>query len=91
MRQDLFEARPDKRRIVQQPSTGSGKLISQEQQLTKIYLDNKQLPGQQQALQQSSKKVPKAYLQKVLSDTRSKSTRLGEANVINSSFTHFKR
>jgi len=87
----LLEARPDKRRIVvQQPSVGSGKLISQEQQLTKIYLD-KQLGGQQPALQQSSKKVPKAYLQKVLSDTRSKSTRLGEANVINSSFTHFKR
>lgn len=41
----MFEARPDKRRI-QQPSTGSGKLMSQEQQLTKIYLDKQLPPGQ---------------------------------------------
>ena len=72
-----------------------------EEALTKIYLDkNIVLNNQGSGGQMNSKKVPKAYLQKVLADNRSKtslkqthdpSSGIPSTGIINTSFTHLKR
>lgn len=55
-----------------------------------IYLD-KNASGLMVSQGSTAKKVPKAYLQKVIADNRSKSTKPHNNEVINQSFSHFKK
>ena len=55
--------------------------VTSEEALTKIYLDKAAIGGIPSSQQMAAKKVPKAYLQKVLADNnRSKSTKINEIN-----------